>query len=346
MLKFEQLSFFGREENVQSKESAKRNPTISETLISDKVRDSFSIVELPFLECDFDLVYPVLANILPKDCIVFSDLPFDVAISCEIICAAICHQMNWDYLRTTVFNKVTANNAWVSADNLTSISEDEVLEMFAMYPRPERIRKKERTAILHEIGNWMKNYQCIEDVFLRNERILDNNSIRNNLLACSVFSNDPEEKKMNLLIQKLSTYPLLAGLSEYYQPAIDYHLIRCYLRRGLLYAKTQYAVDYLRNSNIERKECTIAAVRELCAKLLSDISNYTNLNISIVNQIEWNIARSVCIHDNPDCFLESNDSKWLRPKYEVCPFINTCVARRHNKEFLQLNEPKYHGSSY
>lgn len=346
MLKYEQLSFFNGEEKAQPKESVSQNSNFSEVQISYKVRNSFSITELPFLGCDFDSIYPALANIIPKEYIVFSDFPLNVAISCEIICAAICHQMNWDYLRNTIFMKVTENNAWVSADNLTSISEAEVFEMFAMYSKPERIRKKERTTILHEIGKWMKNYQSVEDVFLRNNELLDNNSIRYNLLTCSAFSNDPEEKKMSLLLQKLSAYVPLMGLSEYYQPAIDYHLIRCYLRRGLLYAKTKYAVDYLQNSNVERKESTVAAVRELCSKLLSDICNYTNLNISIVNQIEWNIGRSVCTHDSPDCFLELDDSKWLRPKFEVCPFFNTCAARHHNKIYLQLNEPKYTGSSY
>lgn len=245
MLKYEQLSFFNGEELKRPKESLRQNPTFPETQVSDKIRDSFSITEFPFLGCDFDSVYPVLANIIPKEHITFSEFPINVTISCEIICAAICHQMNWDFLRQTILLKTTENKDWISADNLASISEDEVYEMFAMYSKPERIRKKERTKILHEIGNWLKKYRNVEDIFLSNDKLLDYNSIKNNILACSAFSNDPEGKKMNLLIQKLSAYVPLIGLAEFYQPAIDYHLIRCYLRRGLLYAKTKYAIVYL-----------------------------------------------------------------------------------------------------
>ena len=110
-MKYEQLSFFNGEEKAQPKESVSQNSNFSEVQISYKVRNSFSITELPFLGCDFDSVYPALANIIPKEYIVFSDFPLNVAISCEIICAAICHQMNWDYLRNTIFMKVTENNA-------------------------------------------------------------------------------------------------------------------------------------------------------------------------------------------------------------------------------------------
>ena len=179
----------------------------------------------------------------------------------------------------------------------------------------------------------------------KNGTLLNYETIRNNLLACKVFANDPEEKKMQLLLQKLSAFKELSGLAKYYQPAIDYHLVRCYLRRGLLLAKSKYAKDFLEDVNIKRKESTMAAIRQLCSEVLLDVCKYTDLNTCIVNQIEWQIGRSVCVRDKPDCFLKTQDSQWVKRRFEVCPYFNTCLARRNNR-LLHLNEPLYQGSSY
>lgn len=314
--------------------------------VSLKMLKGFSIVPIPFLGCDFDEVYPLLAGILPQEKIVFNDLPFSIAVVCEIICSAICHQMNWDFLRETVKNKTTINIDWLSPNHLTQITEEEVFGMFSNYSNSERIRKEERTKILHKVGRWLKNFDSVQSIFFnKDNNLLNYNDIYNNLLSCEVFSNDPEEKKLKLLLQKLATLRELSELAEYCKPAIDYHLIRCYLRRGLLVANTKYAKDFFCNPNIERKESTMAGIRHLCSELLLNICTYTKLNANVVNQIEWNIGRSVCIHNNPDCLLKSENARWLRIKFNTCPFINCCTARANNK-LLHINEPIYRGTSY
>ena len=49
-----------------------------------------------------------------------------------------------------------------------------------------------------------KNAALSENNKLVFENILSEEKVRENLLQCSVFSNDPAEKKMQLLLQKLS----------------------------------------------------------------------------------------------------------------------------------------------
>lgn len=317
-------------------------------MISKQIAREFENYEIPFLECDFNIVYPALANILPKETISFYELSFDDCIACEVICAAICHQMNWDFLRRTVLEKTKADRGWLQGERLLNISEEEVSELFVNYKKPERIRAKERCEILREVGKLMCDVGKYQSLFLdREEKLLPIELIRSRLLKCTAFSNDPKEKKLQLLLQKLSNYNKLQKLSSYCKPAIDYHLIRCYLRRGLLRPKTTYAEEYIKNSSIERKETTVGALRHLCGRLLEDIAWYTELDICTVNSIEWNIGRSICTQDNPDCYLETDDAAWLKVKYTQCPFWKSCIARQNEKSgLLHINEPDYKGTSY
>lgn len=315
--------------------------------ISDRLMEGFDYMAIPFLGCDFDRVYPAINQIIPQEQILFDLWGQDVMIMAEIVCAGICHQMNWDFLRNTVFQKLESDCTWIYPDKLSQIQEKDVLELFKLYNRPERIRAEERTHILREIGRWCQLFEKVELIFKgEDENILPKESLRQNILQCEVFADDPEEKKMQLLLQKLSLYSNYKELANYSKPAVDYHLIRSFLRRGLIFAKKEYAKEYLKNQSIERKETTVAAVRHICSKLMQEICTYTNMDIISINQIEWHIGRSVCLQDGPDCNLERNESQWLRPYFSECPFCKTCVAKCSNSDMLRLNEPIYKGKSY
>lgn len=316
--------------------------------ISKQISSEFDIYDIPFLNCDFDRVYPQIAKILPKEKVDFSELSFENCIACEIICAAICHQMNWDYLRQAVLEKTKEDERWLYGKNLSNISEDEVTAMFFNYKKPERIRANERCKILREVGTALCTVSKYQDIFLnQKQELLPIEMIRGFFLKCSAFSKDPKEKKFQLLLQKLSNYDDLQGLSVYCRPAIDYHLIRCYLRRGLLYPKTKYAEEYIFASSTQRKETTVGALRQLCSELLEQIAWYVDLDICVVNSIEWNIGRSVCTQDSPDCYLQTNAADWLKTKYMHCPFFESCKARQNEGEdLLYINEPEYKGTSY
>lgn len=351
MVEYKQLSLFADEEmmdlsekNVDENKASDRK---SVQRISERLMDGFDYMSIPFLECDFDKVYPAISRIMPKESISFDLWGEDVMIMAEIVCAGICHQMNWDFLRTSIFLKLKDDSSWIYPANLTQIEEKDVLELFKLYNRPERIRAEERTHILKEIGRWCQSFEKIEYIFKgKDGRILSNELVRKNLLKCEAFAKDPEGKKINLLLQKLSRFATYKCLARYSEPAIDYHLIRSFLRRGLIFAKKEYAREYLKNQSAERKETTIAAVRHLCSKLMQEICTYAEMDIVTINEIEWYIGRSVCLRDDPDCNLMKNESQWLRPYFSACPFCETCVAKCSNSELLKLNEPTYKGKSY
>ena len=347
-MKYEQLKLFPFEdEDKKNQDNIKAKKNKYDCNISEKISREFEIQTLPFLGCDFDEKYPMIKEILPNESITFVEFGMEQAIMCEIISAAICHQINWDYLRKRIYEKTKSTPEWLHFENLEIIDVDEVYNLLSTYEKKERIRAEERCEIINQIGNWAKTFIDIKNVFFESKgKLLDYDNIHNNMLLCSAFSGDPQEKKLQLLIQKLSAIESLEELSLYYRPAIDYHLIRNYLRRGLIYSKTKHAREYIENNLAERTEKTVAAIRMHCSNMMYEISAYTGLNISIINLIEWNIGRSVCTQDKADCRLEAKSSQWLKPVFNVCPFYNTCMARCCNQDYLIIQEPNYNGSSY
>lgn len=315
--------------------------------VSARLLDAFDVANIPFLGCDFDRVYPELKKNIPSETIVFDYSDINATIACESVCSAICHQMNWDYLRQAVYKKTLEHPDWLKPESLSIISENEISILLAGYNKPERIRANERAVILRQIGSLAKKHGSFVKMFLKDSgEILPQIQIRKNLLECSVFSQDPEEKKLQLLIQKLSIYPQLSELSAFCKPAVDYHLIRCFLRRGLISPKTKLSIDYVLSTEVQRRESTVGALRQLCGLIIQEISNYTGLSINSVNQIEWHIGRSICKEGEPDCHLKEPGSAWARGKYSNCPFCETCCALNFNHNLLHIEEPTYLGTSY
>lgn len=329
-------------------EKSKSGEEKNAVLLSKQIEREFRVCDIPFLGCDFEKVYRDIAGILPEEA-GFSELPFERRIACEVVCAAICHQVNWDYLRQAVLDRTKADGGWLDGERLAGISEGEVSLLFAGYKKPERIREKERCRILHEVGEMVCAAGGYIPLFLgEEEKLLPIGVIRGCLQKCAAFSGDPKEKKLQLLLQKLSRYEGFQGLSSHCGPAVDYHLIRCYLRRGLLLPRTKYAKEFVACSSSGRREGTVGALRHLCGGLLEQIAWYTDLDICTVNSVEWNIGRSVCIQGMPDCRLESPDAAWLKARYLKCPFYGNCQAARDGEGGMPqyVNEPEYRGASY
>lgn len=344
-----QLLLFGNEPPpTQVTEEAEMGNKVSEALVSSYIKESFSAYNIPFIGCDFDVVYPSILSVIPQEKVTFLDFDLNTAILCEIVSSAICHQINWDFLREALRNYTANNKDWLSPHTLATVEADVVEEMLGQYHRQENIKAHERARMLRLLGVWTGNYKQIKDVFLEEDgKLKPLQTIRDTMLQCSVFSSDPEEKKLNLLFQKLDVIPALSGIGSYAKPAIDYHLLRLYLRRGLLYARTKYAYEFISNPEIERKEWTIAGIREHASALLSQIALYTGLTISAVNLIEWNVARSICDREHPDCGLCGEEAHWLRKGFNKCPFHKTCASVNLSCNGIQfIKEPSYIGTSY
>lgn len=319
----------------------------SEKEISSEINEGFDSLDYTFDMLDYGVIYNKIFLLLPQNMIMFEEFGLEKLVACEVICCAICHQINWDYLRKAVYRKTLQNPEWVEVEYLVSISVSEIKNLIGDYEKKERIQADERCKMIKIIAKRLKDANMtFLDIFMNNGNNRKYYEIERFFLNCSVFSKDPQQKKYQLLIQTLSDYSYFKDLSDYYKPAIDYHLIRLFLRRGVVRPKNKYAYQYVFEQDIVRRENTIAALRKVCSESLEDICWITSLNLKAINRIEWWIGRTVCINDSPDCELQKEDSKWLKKSFVKCPYYDTCYARKYNKNFLSINEPKYTGNSY
>lgn len=295
-----------------------------------------------------EMTYKVLSTIVPKEVVQFTQLPIEHGIVCEMICSAICHQMNWEFLRSAILKKTLFEPNWIDASNLATIQTEEVEDLFDGYDKIERIRAEERAKLLRALGATFADFpRGFNEIFFREDRSPQVSlAILSKLSLCSVFTNDPVEKKVQLLLQKLSTYKGFEDVGNICKPTIDYHIIRSFLRRGFLVPKTKYAREFVTTDAI-RTEQTVGAIRKHCTEIINLLSKITGQSIATVNNIEWWIGRSVCIENCPLCDLETKESEWLFPYFNVCPFKKVfCYSLLNGKENIQYSAPNYQGNSY
>lgn len=318
------------------------------TNISENILASFESSEYSLIMTNYKEIYSKIYELLPPRNTPFLGLSLENAVGCEVICAAICHQINWDFLRKAVYEMAMKNTIWITPKELSKISFENVKLLLKKYDKPERIREKERGILLRSLGNSLTemNYTYIDIFFSDCGQVKSEKAILAVINSLKAFSSDPEGKKIQLLLQNLSEYRELSVLSDYCKPAIDYHIIREFLRRGLVIPTNKQAYDYIFNYQIERKEKTIASLRKVCSEFFYTLQWITSYNITTLNTIEWWIGRSVCLRETPDCELKGNASQWLKQSFCKCPFYDSCYAFQENRKFLKVVEPNYQGSSY
>ena len=296
---------------------------------------------------NYPRVYYRLSKLLPPAGVVFQEFDLDTRIGCEVLCAAICHSINWDFLRKKIKSKTLNDITWLIPHHLSYITCNDIEALLKEYNKKEYIRAAERSLLLANIGKRLyKDKMSYEDLFFTSGFLRDYDEIKSLVFRLDAFSSDPAEKKFRLLIQSVSDYQEMKVLSNYFEPTIDYHVTRLYIRRGVIHPIRKDAVEFLLNEDIVHRESTVGAIRMVCSESMKDISWLTLIDIKTVSRIEWWVARTVCVNGKPDCYLKSKDAEWVRNGFDKCPFYNICEARNGLNIFLNIDEPKYGGNSY
>lgn len=317
----------------------------NDTNISIEIMQAFRPLDYTFETMIFPNIYQRIKSVLPRNKIMFCEFDCETMIGCEMVCAAICHKINWDVLRQSVYEYTKEFPDWLKPASLRGITGAEVERLLRAYDK-SRIKADERSEMLREIGKFLINHgNSFTDIFFSQRKLRDYEQIVAKLQEIEPFSQDLMQKKARLLIQTLTDYKEFENLQSFFEPTIDYHLIRLFMRRGVVQSVNQVGRDFLILDKI-RREQTMAALRKVCADALLELCWITSMSVKDVNRIEWWIGRSICVKGQPDCFLKGNDSKWLKKEFEKCPYADTCQARNSHTEFLMLNEPDYNGTSY
>ena len=138
-------------------------------------------------------------------------------------------------------------------------------------------------------------------------------------------------KNSRILVHNLLQCELISVLDpENIPPAIDYHLIRLYVRTGRVFPIRTELLDRLTDQGTPRVEFH-TDLRAAVEEAMSYSAAAAHLSIDQLNQIEWQIARSFCTRRYPRCngaFLPEkpvdSELERLAERLKGCPLRCDC----------------------
>ncbi len=129
--------------------------------LSSDVLGGFESLEYTLDMMEYENIYKKILSILPSNAISFEKFGLEKMIACEIICAAICHKINWDYLRQSIYERTLTNPKWLEINCLLNISANEIEELLQHYERKERIQAQERSRMIRTIVKQLKDLRYL-----------------------------------------------------------------------------------------------------------------------------------------------------------------------------------------
>jgi hypothetical protein len=258
----------------------------------------------------------------------------------RICLSAICHQINWDYLALHLDQMFQRKR--IDAAVLSTISARDIQASLKDYHRPERVRAPERAALLRNVGEVICNRYSGDATRLLTEsasKLYGENGFMSRLDDFIAFNEDPLRKKANVLVHDI----VRDGVARFSDeskiaPAIDYHIIRLYLRTGRVVPLHRSTMDMLKSDSAPRPRL-VKLLRESVSEALSLTSLYAKLTIPEVNGLEWQIARDICDRTQPHC---TGPQKSSAPSFLTnqgsCPNVSFCRAFS-DAEWRSLREP-------
>ncbi|KQY55813.1 hypothetical protein ASD11_15020 [Aeromicrobium sp. Root495] len=256
----------------------------------------------------------------------------------EAVFVAICHSTNWDKLRSAIMTASASDPHSVSPPALVNLSPDGFMTLTGLAHPLEDESSRRRLEILHELGKeavpsglWSlaKATQSLE-VLLQGET-----GAYAVLARVSAFNGDPLQKKSRVLIhQWLNAHDFTFTDSENVRPAIDYHLIRLYMRTGRIQPRHRRSFQHFSDGRpVAERELT--AMRSAVESALYYTASGADVTVDHLNHLEWQIARSFCTREEARCSEGPIPSKPVDVALAVasdrtggCPYNQVCRGAR------------------
>jgi hypothetical protein len=160
--------------------------------------------------------------------------------------------------------------------------------------------------------------------------------------AFEPYRGDPLRKKSYVLVQDLIREGTVVFEDEAsLEPAIDYHVMRLYLRTGRVVPVFNVVSEALKGKPVHRPRL-VQKLREAVAEALKLTASYAELTVAAVNYVEWQLGRTVCDVRRPGCVRTTRqdglDPDIARLFEGNCPFQRFCNAK-DDPEWRRLREP-------
>ena len=272
-----------------------------------------------------------------------------------LVLVAICHQTSprgraplegtvagirrrgWDYLFARLEEAARRDSGLLTPDRWFHLSTDDVRQLFRDPELGDRLTFPElRAKLLRDLGAKMNSHDWnLADQIYRycNGSIATGNP--NLLKVLSEFRaySDPVRKKSVFFLALMRN----SGLWQYSDdevlgPPVDYHEVRGHLRLGTVYIADPELLEKVHTGLTVTAEEDVA-IRQAVYDAIMHISERSGLrNSSQLHYLFWNLFRSICTRDAPQCFALKPDCP-LPDRYmqlvddhcvRQCPFASLC----------------------
>lgn len=278
--------------------------------------------------------------------------PVAIQLVFKVAFISICHQFNWDFLQEKLSVHLLENPDDI-VPALGKVTAPMISDWLASYPKQERVRPKERAALLRNVSKVLTNDFNADPIdFYKTCSMtkLDGKEFQQVMDRFEGYRTDKLRKKTNILSHDL----LREGIIEFpdpenLEPAIDYHIMRLYLRTGRVLPTDRAVFRYLEGAPNPRGSL-VRELRRVTAEAAKLTSFYSGVSIADLNFVEWQIGRSVCLNDEPRCDAPK-ESLELAPDVCLlakvgCPYRQVCLSRNQLPSFMAFEEPNYVSSDY
>lgn len=280
----------------------------------------------------------------------WSNLSENDQLTFKIAFIAICHQFNWDFLQNRLAETLLSEPSLL-VDRITNISGSQLQNWLNDYLRPERIRARERAGLLRDVGRTLtERWGGRADNILQEarRRCAGDNGFLQALDHFEAFRADPLRKKSHVLVHDLIREAIVSFADEdAVEPAVDYHLIRIYLRSGRVVPTSRAVLPFL-DERPRPRHRLVKLLRETVSEAVKLTALYAKLPIPDVNFIEWQLGRAICRKDVPKCDEAPREELPEDVRTLVgaeCPFRAFCEARNHDA-YGFFREPRFEKTFY
>lgn len=271
----------------------------------------------------------------------------------ELVFITICHDANWYRVHSSVLEVADCDIDVLHPKRLADLTSTSFRSLFGKAYDDNNLRAGERCKLLRMIGAEVHDWPApTRTEWLEKEKasLSGEHGLYRRVDGLSPFGQDPLRKKSRILAHQLMRYELIdVADAEMLLPAIDYHLIRFYVRTGRIFQEQDEMSERLSgdgNQSVARIEY-LTHLRRAVEEAMWYTAAGADLRMDHLNHVEWQLARSFCVRSRARCFEHPLASKPIDREVSIlsasseghCPLASSC--RGSTDETLRsLIEPR------
>jgi hypothetical protein len=265
--------------------------------------------------------------------------------------------MNWDVLQSAIAGWLLPG-AGSRLEELASTSPRQISELLRDYPKQERVRATERARMLRETAQSLSILLAGGGRLrkLLRSPVLDGPAgFYETIATIPAYTGDPFDKKARVLAHDLYREGIVAfGDPENLRPAVEYHLIRLYLRSGRVVPTSDSVREELVGERRPARPRLVKLLRGAVDMAMRQTALYSGIDVATLNYVEWQIGRSICVEElGPELVpmhCEAPAPAEMPADIRAlaacrCPFAGFCSSL-NDPEYGWFREPQFQKAIY